>query len=243
MERKGCYDYVADSRDVDYRGCATPTAMIHYILEAAGQDADLNGFGVRDLNCDNCTWVLSRMAVEFFRWPGSGDAFTVRTWVNEVNRVMTTRNMAVTGADGTPLAAAVTQWAIIDVDRRAAVDIRAHVDYEGKVADEPSPIAKPARIDAFEPRETSLHRVAYSDIDFNRHMNSLKYIGLMADMVPIGHYETKRVSRVDIHFIHEALYGQRLAVGCDQRGGESLFEITDEGGQPLCRAAFRWKDI
>ena len=73
---KGCYEYTIDARDLDYRGRATPSAMIHYILDTAGQDADLNGFGVRDLNVDNCSWVLTRMCVEFHAWPTAGDRFT-----------------------------------------------------------------------------------------------------------------------------------------------------------------------
>ena len=242
MEQKGCYRYQVDSRDTDYSGRATVTAMIHYILETAGEDADNNGFGVQDLNFDNCTWVLSRMCAEFYAWPRKHDTLTVRTWVNDVNRMMTTRNMAVTLADGTPAAAAVTQWAVIDLDKRTALDVRAHIDYEGKVADEPSPAEKPAKVRQAAPQRAARHSVAYSDIDFNRHMNSLKYIGLMADALPVEYFEEKRLLRVDVNFIHEALYGQELTIGYEQQGPESLFEITDEDGQPLCRAVFRWED-
>ena len=237
---KGCYEYTIDARDLDYRGQAMLSAMIHYILDTAGQDADLNGFGVRDLNVDNCSWVLTRMCVEFHAWPAAGDAFTIRTWVNDVNRMTTTRNMEVTAADGTPIAAAVTQWAVIDIEKRTALDVRAHIDYEGRVSDEPSPVLPPVRIRRVSPQQAARHRVAYGDLDFNSHMNSLRYIGLMADMVPLEYYETCRIARVDINFILEALYGQELTVGYEQHDGESLFEIADAGGQALCRAAFKW---
>ncbi len=96
------------------------------------------------------------------------------------------------------------------------------------------------RIRRVSAQHTAGHRVAYGDLDFNRHMNSLRYIGLMADMVPLDHYETMRIARVDINFILEALYGQELTVGYERQGVESLFEITDAGGQALCRAAFKW---
>lgn len=236
---KGCYDYKIDSRDVDFSGRATLTAMCHYVLEAAGEDADLNGFGVGDLNCDNCSWVLSRIALEMNDRPAECEAFTVRTWVNEVSRVMTTRNMIITGADGSRIGAAVTQWAIIDLDKRAAVDIRAHVDYEGVVTNEPSPIEKPRRLTAVDPEQSTLHKVVYSDIDFNRHMNSLRYLGLMMDMLPTRYVEHQRHVRLDLAFIHEALYGQMLSVGYRQ-DGDSLFEISAKGGEPLCRGAFSW---
>lgn len=236
---KGCYNYKINSRDVDSSGRAALTAVCHYVLEAAGEDADLNGFGVVDLNCDNCSWVLSRIAIEIGDRPAEGDTFTVRTWVNEVSRVMTTRNMIITGAGGEPIGAAVTQWAIIDLDKRTAVDIRSHVDYEGAVTDEPSPIDKPRRLTAVEPQHTMLHKVVDGDIDFNRHMNSLRYLELMTDMLPAGYIEHRGRVRLDLAFIREALYGQMLSVGYRQED-DSLFEISTVDGEPLCRGTFNW---
>ncbi|MDL2319853.1 acyl-ACP thioesterase [Alistipes sp. OttesenSCG-928-B03] len=242
MTGKGCYRYAIDSRDVDFSGRATLAAMCHYILEAAGEDADLNGFGVRDLNLDNTTWVLSRMAVEFARLPRQGEHFIVRTWVNEVSRVMTTRNMEVTDSDGVRIAAAVTQWAIIDTEKRTAVDIRGRFDYDGVVTDEPCPADRPARMGAVAPAETMQHRVVYGDIDFNHHMNSLRYIALMADMLPMDYFTQREIARLDIAFMHEARYGQVLTVGCEQRGGESCFEITNDEGQSICKASMKWRE-
>lgn len=240
MERKGCYDYVINSRDVDYKGRTTFTAMVHYILEAAGADADRNGFGVRDLNYDNCSWVLSRMSVEFFAWPEEECQFTVHTWVSEVNRLMTTRNMEIT-CGGELLAAAVTQWAIIDLDKRTALDIRQHIDYSNQVVDRPCPIAKPVRVTAPMAQQISEHTVAYSDIDFNRHMNSLRYLTLMYDMLPEAYFDRRTVRRADINFIHEARYGQELTIIYEQ-AADSLFEIRDSNAQPLCRTKFQWND-
>lgn len=243
MDVKGCYRYAADSRDMDYAGRATLTAMIHYILETAGRDADLNGFGVRDLNAGNCTWVLMRLGVEFYAWPRNGDTFSIRTWVNDVNRMMTVRNMEVTDADGGLISAAVTQWGVIDLEKRSAVDVRAHIEYEGKVSDEPSPISAPVRLRGIEPQQVSYHTVTCGDIDFNRHMNSLRYISLMADMLPMEFCESRTIVRADINFLQEALYGQRLTVGYEQRGGESLFEISDHDGHPLCRGSILSREI
>lgn len=241
MLRKGYYDYSIDSRDTDYTGHATLTAMCHYILEAAAEDADLNGFGVADLNCGNCSWVLSRMAVEFGRRLSKNDRFTVRTWVSDVSRMMTTRNMTITAEDGSHVASAVTLWAIIDLEKRIAVDVRPFIDCSKAVIAEPMPIEKPCRIGQIETRQSAAHQVAYSDIDFNRHVGSLKYMEWMLDMLPEEYFEKKQAGRVDINFLHEARYGQTVAINYEQRD-ESLFEITDNDGQAMCRASFRWRD-
>lgn len=239
--KRGYYDYVIEARDLDQSQQATYAAINNYILRAAGEDADNNGFGVRDLNCDNCSWVLSRIAVEYYRRPHQDERITVRTWVNDVNRLMTTRNMEIRDEAGELITAAVTQWAMIDVARRSAVDIRQHVDYESAVVELPSPIANPARIAKVAPTISVPHRVCYSDIDFNGHVNSMKYMEWMMDMLPLEYVLGLMLERMDINYHHEALFGQVLNVGFED-GANSLFEITNDQGQMVCSASMKWKN-
>lgn len=238
---KGCYSYKVEPRDVDFRMKASLVSICDYILQAAGDDADKNNFGVRNLNCDGCSWVLLRMGVEISRRLGEYEEFTVRTWVSDVNRMMTTRNMVLLDASGEVVAAAVTQWAIIDIEKRRAVDITRHTNYKGAVIDEPSPIAVPARIPALEPDVIKPHTVVYSDIDFNRHVGTVKYVGWMYDMLPEDIIMHKEIARLDINFLHEARYGQHLQIGFTN-GERSVFEVSSEDGKPLCRAVMSWKE-
>ncbi len=241
MMEKGTYSYKIEPRDVDFTLRASLVSMCDYILQAAGDDADNNNFGVRDLNCEGCSWVLLRMGVEIFRRLEQYEEFTVRTWVNDVNRMMTTRNMVVCDSRGETVAAAITQWAIIDIEKRRAVDVTARADFSHVVRNEPSPIAAPLRIFAFEPETTQMRTVVYSDIDFNRHVGSVKYVGWMYDMLPEEIVMYKEIARFDINFIHEARFGQVLRIGMSN-GDSSMFEICSGDGQPVCRAVMSWKE-
>ena len=239
-EQRGCYSYTIEPRDIDQTHRVTYVALGDYILQAAGEDADRNGFGVRNLNCANCSWVLSRMAMALERRPEQYEQIVVRTWVNEVSRLMTTRNMVITGEHGRPVGAVVTQWAMIDLDKRTPLDIRAHLDYDRAVVEEPSPIDKPVRIPQIQPAVEVRHRVVYSDIDFNGHTNSLKYWEWMFDMLPLSDLTDRLLTRIDVNYHHEALYGQELVLCCDE-APNPRFEIHDEAGITLCRAALTWK--
>lgn len=237
----GCYSYKVEPRDLDFTMKSTVLANCDYILQAAGDDADTNGFGVSDLNCGGCSWVLLRMSVELYRRLGQHENFTIRTWVNEVNRMMTNRNMVMQDEAGETVAAAVTQWAIIDTEKRRAVDITSHADFRDKIVSEPSPIALPARIGAFEPIRSEPHRVVYSDIDFNRHVGSVRYISWMFDMLPEDMIVNRELARLDINFLHEARFGQQLKIGYRQEE-RSLFEVTSEQGNAMCRAMMEWAE-
>jgi acyl-ACP thioesterase len=83
--------------------------------------------------------------------------------------------------------------------------------------------------------------VVYSDIDFNRHVNTLRYIDLIFDSLPIELIEKNNGMRLDINFIAEALYGEVLTIGWTSEGNVWQFEISSDSGKKLCRAKIEFK--
>ena len=76
----------------------------------------------------------------------------------------------------------------------------------------PSPAEKPRKVPAPDAEPVLTHKVAYSDIDFNRHVNTMRYIEMMLDVLPIERFAEERPLRLDINFLKEARYGQTLSV-------------------------------
>ena len=241
MAEQSLYAYRVEPQDVDFTLRATIPSLGAAILNTAGIDAHGKGFGVDALNADNHSWVLSRMAVEFDVLPPQYTDYTIATWISDYGRVLSTRNFTLTDAAGRQFGRAVTQWAMIDLGTRAAVDLswvgREHAD---AVIDVPPPAEKPRKIREVHPTASCGHRVVYSDIDFNRHVNTMRYIEMMLDLVPIEILTQEAPVRLDIHFLRETRLGQTLEVGCEQRERSALFEIAAEGIAAV-RAAIEWK--
>ena len=242
MAEKSRYDYRVEPQDVDFTLRATISSLGAAILNTAGIDAHGKGFGVDALNADNHSWVLSRMAVEFDSRPVQYTDYEVATWISDYGRVLSTRNFTLTDtASGREFGRAVTQRAMIDLQSRSAIDLSwvgdAHAD---AVVDAASPTDKPRKIREVNPTETADHRVVYSDIDFNRHVNTMRYIEMMLDMLPVGMLTREAPVRLDIHFLKECRFGQTLTVGCEQREHSALFEISAEGAAAV-RASIEWK--
>ena len=242
MAEKSRYNYRVEPQDVDFTLRATIPSLGSAILNTAGVDAHGKGFGVDALNADNHSWVLSRMAVEFDSQPTQYTDYTIATWINEYGRVLSTRNFTLTDAAGTEFGRAVTQWAMIDLKSRSALDLSwvgdAHAD---AIVDAPSPTDKPRKIREVNPAQTVEHKVVYSDIDFNRHVNTMRYIEMMIDMLPVELLMQETPVRFDIHFLRECRYGQTLSVGYEQRGRTALFEIRSDEGTPAVRASIEWR--
>lgn len=236
----GKYTYQVQPREVDLKKRATIMGLGDSILHTAGEDADRNGFGIRLLHKENKAWVLSRMAIEVDRYPNEYETYTITTWVNEVGRLMTVRNFVLHDAQGVEMARAITQWAMIDMQTRQALDLRTNLTYAQAVIGLESPMERPRRIANVVPTEQEHHRIRYSDIDFNQHTNSMRYVQWMVDMLTLEELTTNEILRLDINFQHETRYGQEVDILLQRTSDDALFEVT-HAEQIACKASITWR--
>lgn len=235
------YKYRIEPQDVDFTLRASAASIISYMLNVAGMDAHNKGFGVDVLQGEKCTWVLSRLGVEIMRQPEQYSDIVVDTWVNEFNRLSSTRNFRMRLGDEM-LAAGVSQWCMLNMETRQAVDMSLLKDtYERAMVDTPSPIAAPARLRPAEYTSSSERKVVYSDIDFNRHVNTLRYVDMIFDAISLECIEHNNGIRIDFNFIAEARYGEVLTIAHSFEGNVWQFEISSNVGKTLCRARVEFK--
>ncbi len=239
MQQPNKYTYKIAARELDFARRPTLAAIIDHVLTAAGDDADRNGFGVRNLEGNNWSWVLSRFCMDIIEYPAAYSELEVTTWVSEIGRLMTTRNFTVTDGNGKPLLSAISNWAMIDMTTRKAVDLSAKPEYADYICTLPSPTAMPARLGALTCPSATTHRVAYSDLDFNRHTNTIRYIELMADLLPLESHESLTPSRIDMNFLHESRYGDTLSVAAEI-ADEACFEIRNQDAVSICRTRIQF---
>ena len=244
MGQKAIYNFNAAPEKVDFTLHATIEAICSDILNVAGADAKKNGISADVLMQQNRSWVLSRLSVELDRLPEQYEEYSVATWVNpHTSRFISTRNFELSDVNGKIFGRALSQWCVIDFVRRMPVVLE---EVEGLFdpdyyCDEPSPCEAPRKVRGVEPAVTRKHEVRYSDIDFNRHVNTMRYIRMMLNTLPIEYLTEPRPLRLDIHFAKECYLGEVLTIGYEQRDNVSLFEIRNGENAVACTAAFEWK--
>lgn len=242
MATKTAYPFRVEPQEVDFSLRITLVALGGNILNIAGIDAHTKGFGVDALNKDNFSWVLSRIAFEFDYRPEEYVKYEIATWISDYGRMLSTRNFELTDQTGVCFGRVVSQWCMLDLSKRTAVDLRAVAEsHNDAIVECPSPAEKPRKVPAPDAEPVLTHKVAYSDIDFNRHVNTMRYIEMMIDMLPVELLMQETPVRFDIHFLRECRYGQTLSVGYEQRGRTALFEIRSDEGTPAVRASIEWK--
>ncbi len=235
----GAYDFTAEPFHVDFKGRLTLGVLGNHLLNCASMHAMDRGFGIAELNANHYTWVLSRLVIEMEEFPEEYSHFTIETWVENVYRLFTDRNFRISSASGRTLGYARSIWAMIGLNDRKPIDL-AKVN-EGKitgyVTDYPCPIDKPGRIKATDPQLASTRKVAYSDVDINGHMNSIKYIEHILDLFDISLYDTLNLKRFEIAYVAESRYGDVIEFYAEEESsGTFNIEARKANGETTCRA-------
>lgn len=234
------YNFVAEPFHVDFNGKLTLGVLGNHLLNSAGFHAAERGFGIADLNEEQYTWVLSRLAIELDDMPNQYEKFSVETWVENVYRLFTDRNFALIDKDGKTIGYARSVWAMISMKTRKPADLLSMhggniTDY---ICDKECPIEKPSRIKVASQDAISSKIAKYSDIDINGHVNSVRYIEHILDLFPIEYYQEMRIRRFEIAYIMESYYGDELKFYKEEgeNKGEFNVEVKKESGEVVCRS-------
>lgn len=215
LSKTGRYKFLAEPFHCDFSKSLFMGHLGNHLLNAADFHSNDRGFGMNYLNPIHKTWVLSRLAIEMDEMPVAYTPFYVETWVESAMRYFTNRNFKVEDANtGKVYGYGRSVWAMIDTDTRQPADILSVRDGEIMQYVETGlecPIAKSSRVKMGDGAE--LVRVIdtnYSDVDVNGHINSVKYIEHVLDLFGIDWYKVNRLRRLEIAYVAESHYGDRL---------------------------------
>ncbi|MBD5185247.1 MAG: hypothetical protein HDS11_06465 [Bacteroides sp.] len=225
------------------RGELTMAALERRIIVAATEHADNLGVGYDELLTDGNAWVLSRMSIEMERMPRIHDTFRIVTWIETINRHLSERNASIIDAEGRPMGHARSLWACINIASRRPASINMA---DAMVSSRPCPIAPQPRLRPVEaPSIVAPCRFTYSDIDFNRHVNSARYVEHIDNCFPLSFHDGHRLQRIDIAYLREAPYDSEALVKIAPLPDSPLtFSVDiDSAGAPAvthCRALLRF---
>jgi medium-chain acyl-[acyl-carrier-protein] hydrolase len=231
------------SYDADLNGRASLTALYSYFLESAGDHATAGGFGFDGMQARGLIWVLTRFKLVVDRYPGWGGKVEVETWAKGREGLFYTRDYLLKDAAGEVLARATSSWAVLaaDTHRPETRDI-----FIGQFPQRPDREAVGEKMQKLPPVETadlvSEYRVRWSDLDFNRHVNSMRYV----EWILNGLDEATRFGRtfrsMEVNYLAETLLGEDIEIRVRKTPGSPdalLASITAKAtGKDAARALF-----
>lgn len=235
--------FVVHSFDADAFGYLAPAALAGYLQEAAGQSADAQGFGLRDLNRQGLTWVLGREALSVDEPIRSGDTLEVETWPSGVERWAALRDFRVKRS-GKEVGRALTTWFVVDQITRRPVrpntvlpeQFHAPSAHVLPLKSEPLPAVEDATIER-------RFQVRFSDIDANLHVTHASYIAWVVESVHESDWRKTWLASLDIQFLAECTLGLFVrSRSASTREGAMIHSVTrEQEAKEVARALTIWK--
>lgn len=220
------------------------TLMVERIIEIATRHANSLEVGYEQLKNAGVGWVLSRMSLVVDRFPTINEDYALNTWIESYNRHFSERGFEIVDGGNNVIARGRSTWVAIDMHRRTMADLTEFERDALPCLARECPVAPPRKLGTLPPdaEREPLH-FGYSDIDFNRHVNTVRYIAHVLNHWPLHHHDRYAVGRLDMAFNRELRYGDpaELRVATTADGHTAECEIAGVDGSRA--AAFRifWK--
>ena len=181
-------------------------------IEVATLHANALGIGYSRLAENRMGWVLARLSIEMLRYPSINEQYTMETWIEGYNRYFSDRCYQMTDAEGKVVANIRSMWVAIDMKTRQMADLALLEKERFPVVDRKCPVEKcrAPQIARDAETERAQYTFKYTDIDFNRHVNTIRYIELVLNQRPLEFYDDNIIRRLDVSFEHECLFGETV---------------------------------
>lgn len=197
--------------------------LIGNIIEVATAHANHLGIGNPQMEDLNAGWVLSRFTVEMSSYPKVNTYYKIITWVEDFNSHFSIRNFEIQDLEGNTFGYSRSIWMVLNTMTHENFGL-AHLNFEPEwISQRPCPIARQAKHLEIMPMYTpeaempprairanhrqNLYSFKYNDIDFYRHVNTVRYAVLLLNNYSINDFDTCFVRRLEMSFLHEAKFG------------------------------------
>jgi acyl-ACP thioesterase len=236
---------------IDRSDRLTLDAMFQYFQEAAICHAENLDCGREDMARTGQVWVLSRLSVVVDRRPDYCETVTVRTWPRGGEKLFAVRDFDIRDKEDKPIVAARSGWLIIDLEKRRPIRPQPVMDIlpqnEGINALDWGPASLTERPNL---QKTCERKALYTDVDYNGHVNNVRYIQWIEDTLDPKLLESAGRMRIDINYLNEILSGEVIEIlsapieDAGSAGDECTSAFAYEGrkqasGQSAFRAELR----
>jgi acyl-ACP thioesterase len=234
---------------IDRSDRLTLDAVFQFFQETAICHAENLGVGREDMARTGQIWILSRMSVIVDRRPNYWETITVRSWPRGGEKLFAIRNYDIRDKDDKAAVSARSAWIILDMEKRRPLRPQSIMDNlpqnEGLDALPPDANGIAALAERSTLQLAAERKALYTDVDYNGHVNNVRYIQWIEDTLDPQLLEKAGKMRFDINYLNEILGGETAEIlsaqiDCEDDAKVFAFEgRKKDGGQAAFRAELR----
>lgn len=242
-------EYYVSAGDSDAEGHLAWGVLVQRLIEVATDHANELGVGNPNMSHLHCGWVLSRLKVECTDMPRVNTSYRLTTWVETWNGHFSDRSFEITDCSGNILGQARSVWMVLDTRTHESRGLGHLSPPEGMVSGRTATIRRQRglqeiiasgsggfRNTAVETTTPHNLRYAYTDLDFYRHVNTVRYVETILDQFTLDEMDNSRVRVLEMQFKHEGYYNASLTLRRRNQGNTSEFTLYRNNNEAVLNA-------
>jgi len=196
---------------IDKSDRLTLNSIFNYFQEAAISHADNLGVGREEMAHTGQLWILSRMSVIVKKRPKYCEKISVRSWPRGWEKLFAIRDYEIKDSTDTAVVSARSAWLIVDIEKHRPLRPQSVMDNmplnEGLNALTPEDCGAAGLPERNNLQKITERKALYTDLDFNGHVNNVKYIQWIEDTLDLTLLENTEKMRFDINYLNEIMGG------------------------------------
>lgn len=223
---------------------ASVTSLFNIMLEAAWAHARVMEWGYDNLKGNNMFWVLSRVYFELEKYPLWQEKITLNTWSAGTDGMYAYREFVLENEQHEVLLTGSTAWLILNMETKRIFRLRDFRDTFPRL-EQQNVCRNPKRIKPqSQSKELQFYPVQFSELDVNKHFNSVKYLERVLDDFGIDFLDRFELIDIEVNYLKEGMAGDALAVDTS-RIDDTHFQSTivrESDGADLCTMILHWRE-
>jgi len=225
-------------------GKASIASLFNILIEAAWAHAQVMDWGYDSLKSNNLFWVLSRMLFQVEKYPAWQDQITLSTWSAGTDGMYAYREYVLENEHGEVLLRASSAWLILDMETRKIFRLSEYRETFPKLIDSKA-CRNPKRI------KPDIHSdginyfpVLFSELDINKHFNSVKYVERVLDDFGIDFLNNHEPAELEVNYLKEGVSGDLIAVTRTQISENEYLNclVRESDSADLCVMRIGWRE-
>lgn len=226
------------------------SVLVSNMIEIATGHANALGIGNPAMADLGAGWVLSRIAIEMKGYPKCNTEYRITTWVESWNRHFSVRNFCVADLDGNVYGYARSIWMVLDTETHENFGLSHLTLPDEMISGKECPIPPQSKHRSIVKSGENIGRNAlvataqpayytfrYCDIDFYRHVNTVRYVALLLNQFSLEEFDSNFISRFELSFLHEGCYGMDVEILRHDADTTSIQISSLSDSQPLIFAS------
>lgn len=188
-----------------------PISLAQYFLEAFAYKCTDLGLAAYELQKDNQSWVMTDFKINLLhKLPKWREFVDVKLWTRAVKGLRLFEDFEVRYQDQL-IAQGSSGWLIINEATRRPMPIASVAEQFQTTAVEDFPLQDFSKLKMAESRLNAMTFVVRSwDLDFNYHLNSMRYLEIAIETIPISLRNNKLLKSLQVRYHKEVKLGESL---------------------------------